>query len=1302
MAEPLKFDKGPGVLTGLGGGASPLRMNNDLGTFEGFLKSSVWSIPELVGVRAPDPVQKWRANHPMGDFTSGLLGMAVPYVGWAGASTRIPLMTRALSRVSAGAAQAPIRTEAVKEMVRFAPFEAARIGIAGVGGEGLADAMGTSFAGTGNVALNAAFDLGLAGVAGGGIAALRGYGKKIGASDRPQPGADLRDAPQLKMRAVSESLRTGKVADVASAQAALSDLGKIAVLEEPVKGTGYLSALDSGSPKVLNRLWAGGRPGTATQKLTLAKKYFQDEGEITDFLNRAKVPEDFLEYAQFPRRLVPNSLDNAMSLQRSLTRNMRSIGDGWYWGREGDEGLFAMARRVAAPKPDMPAQWLVFKTDQPGKFVPSRKEWADAVVARTAWMGSELPASPVGAPVFDEILSIRDKMPLEDFRNIAGKRGKINEVSQWIGERTGLGKLAGNNSEIGAGIARMADAFLFPTMFQFRNSPRALRINWAARAAHATGEGLARLWFAGERQVLQEGSLYKTIWSSPKETKENTISSLVDQLYAEAPEQLRAFQRVVDARAGVDEAAEKFGLGTVGVKLLRELSRVDKLNNTQKHAVQKALGEQLSRTLENHYLISHSWAGTWRVPVFNAVGKLIAVGAGQQRKDAIKHAERLMAREADKGTEGLWMATPDTADFKKDQVLKQALTARGQTSALVSGLSPKWHQDVLAPSRERFERLGVKGFVGEDTPWTKQELKDLIYNNLMQDQKYLADLSVRKLYENDLAYLRAADTETFQNLMARLDNLAGEQGPTGRLINQLTDRVLAPALGKNSATKVVATMNKAMALLTFGFYNMGFNVANMLTFMQTTMPHLAFLMTAAPERAAKYYSYWPIAGEKSTTGMGVLDAWKITRQSFAEMGNPNGLLRKHFEKAAGEGVWDPAFLEEFVGQGSRSIRNLRGALKGDQPFSQWLWDVAMYLPAQTEKFSRGQAFVTGHIFGRDVLGLTDDALYRFSKEFTEKTQFLYGTADRARIITGPLGSPLGLFKNWLMHYIGWMAAYTGEGVLHGNWKPLLLATGTTGALGGAGALPLFGAVDTVSKWLTDSTATELIYGGFAGEDGSVLADAAMYGLPAFLGFSIQNQVAAPFADPGRDATMMFNFAYLHRMQALSRGIGSAIDHWQATGQHPGSDPQTRDALIQAFAPKSIYRTTQVLEGNLRSLTTGYPMLDKMGLPEAFMYSMGVTPTRVENAYWVNQKLWSDQEKMRESIQERGNAWADAITRRDMATVKRVLADSVAEGVDVSSVIRSAKTRLAKGREDMIDRQFSAKDVLRYKQLGMLE
>ena len=640
-----------------------------------------------------------------------------------------------------------------------------------------------------------------------------------------------------------------------------------------------------------------------------------------------------------------------------------------------------------------------------------------------------------------------------------------------------------------------------------------------------------------------------------------------------------------------------------------------------------------------------------------------------------------------------------------EQDLRHLRLINAENAKLFGQLKDKAYLQQRAPTRLLEERKGLKYYTGSLQPWTRDEFERLILKQLRDYQKYQARLTTEHLLKDDLTKLMSANPDVYDQLVHRINSMYGIQGQFSTSVNKVVDKVLSPYLGKNSADKIVGAANKKLFQWTLGFVNTGYNVANALTFVQTAFPQLAFLTTAAPSRIAQYYTYFPLKGQKAFGSVGVLDMMKLTGRSFKLMRSPDELLWQQFGRAAREGVWDPRFVEEFLGQKATALSNMRGVLKGDEPFSTWFNAAADFLPSLTEKFARGHSFTLGHTFFREIMGIKDpEVLYQLTKQFVEKTQFLYSTGDRARIITGPLGSAAGLFKNWIMHQIAWMAEYTGEGVLRGNWRPLMWMMGSTTAIGGIGALPFYSAADSMSKWLSQKSIMEHTYGAFGPTErdgfGNV-SDAVFYGFPAFLNFSIQNQVSAPFSDPGKDAARLFSVAYLDRLKYMQKAAGQAIDAWSTTGESPVKDPRTRDLFMRAFAPKSLYQATQAIQGDmLKSLATGHPVTG-LSPAERYMYGMGLSPRWVESSYRVADELWQDQDKMKAAVSAYGLQWAELQQAGDSVGMERLVLRAVYEGVDVSSIIKSANARLAKGREDIIERQFKPSEILKFRQLGLV-
>jgi hypothetical protein len=384
-----------------------------------------------------------------------------------------------------------------------------------------------------------------------------------------------------------------------------------------------------------------------------------------------------------------------------------------------------------------------------------------------------------------------------------------------------------------------------------------------------------------------------------------------------------------------------------------------------------------------------------------------------------------------------------------------------------------------------------------------------------------------------------------------------------------------------------------------------------------------------------------------------------------------------------------------------------GVLKGEEPFSKFLLAVSNYLPAQSEKFARGQAFTTGYILGRDFKKLEGDQLYRFAKKFTESTMYAYSAADRPRIYTGPMGSVFGMFKNWQAHYIGSMLEYAGEGYARGNWNPLLWQMGGTAALGGVAALPVVGVADAFSRWATDESLMNNIYANFGGTDPNSNfggpADAIYHGLPTFLGLSLSGSSAAQLSDPSRDASMLFGFVQADRAKALGQALGSAVDVWADTGQHPIQDARTRDLFIKALAPKSFARAASITEDQgLRSLNNGSKIAGNLNTAEQILYTLGLNPRRLAIANEVGEQLWKDQEAHREKITKMGRYWAEAQRERDWDMLHRLQNQALIEGVDIGRVISSARTQTQNQTKNVLDRKYNGRDLVQPRELGLIQ
>jgi hypothetical protein len=514
---------------------------------------------------------------------------------------------------------------------------------------------------------------------------------------------------------------------------------------------------------------------------------------------------------------------------------------------------------------------------------------------------------------------------------------------------------------------------------------------------------------------------------------------------------------------------------------------------------------------------------------------------------------------------------------------------------------------------------------------------------------------------------------------------------------------MGPMLGSNSATKIAQVANSVMWHLQLGAGKLSYPIVNALTFLQTVVPEVAFVTSAADERLAGKYTYFATGGSKGPVGsVGALNPLTLMRDSLREMRTPGSGLRESFERATNERVIDPRLVEEYIGESATKVSDLRGAVRSPGNFAGWLKAASEWMPAQSERLSRAHAFTVGHILARDYLKLKDpEALYRFARQFTENSMFLYTAADRPRIFTTPAGSMFGLFKNWMANYTGSMLEYMGEGVMHNNWSPLLWQTSGTFVVGGLAATPLALVADGFSKAFTGNSLLENAYNSFGG-DNEVYGDGLMFGLPAVLSdghISLYSQSSSPMSNPIRDADMLFSTAHLDRLQYFGKAMSSGWDHWQATGQHPGGNKEFLGQLARALAPTTIYRVIGAAQdGMISSLSSGYPIMKNVGLMDRIFYMAGFNSVEMDKAYAVSTELFADQNAHRAQVARLGQAYAEYQMAKDSNGMLYVLKQAYASGVDPSSVLRSSQARVSKMTSPLLERNFKPEDLARFERV----
>lgn len=1295
----------------------------------------------LFGFERSTQTRRFQQEYPILGTATSLASPLGAYYGWLKATTKIPKLAKTLDRIG-DMKRAPIRTTALRETARFAPFELGRVGVAAAFGD---PSMLTE------TARGAAANLALAGAIGGGIGALRRAASDNVIASRIIPDFDAGAPPTLQLRRVQETLGRNelKIQDADAfieARRLENSMRQRVVLEDVHRtpagtqrsGRGTyaqpLTGATSEGNRSLNRLFVAGEtapkgPKGSGKEFRKSRKNIESRKFVvspeTGFDSRRAVNaalaeaglENQLAYVRYPRHLRAKTGKSANNLERAIQAGLTSgIGRGQRFGREANEGLYVVAKKTKGDlaRPAGGDEWVVFKTDSPERFFPQQHVFGDGVVKRSAWLERLHPedkAKESGIEVLQGVKDALGRMPFFEFKDFIGPGGRTKRAADMLNRRLAGGTLSGASAKQALRDAGdFARQYIYPSMFQFNKSPRAQYLFNMMRMSVDMADGITQQAFRGIDRIDPKlrsvmAQQFGGIRPSGRYLGGRAVEPMIDELSE------RQFSQLMLAKSlGWDRTAlkEAYASGAVDRKVLDTLDRlmtIDEHRWKQYVDIQDITGSSGDRPISREMWQAQTWIGKHRVPVVNADGQQVFVASGRSARDAQREADFIVERGNASGFE--WKTGANTRVDGARQTDTQmvgmingtraeALNARTARKEFLEREYPDWARAM----REGGEVSAASG------PWTKAELKESLLAQMTAQNRYIADLSTRELFSREMQALAEESPAMAKALDERRMSLFGEQGDFSRMQNQVADRILGRVLGPNSASTVVRALNTTMMNWQLGAGNLQFPILNAFTFMQTTLPQLSFVMKAPRGSLEKYYSWLPAVGSDGLPRgtIGYANPLKLLWQSAREMRSPDQTLLQNLARAAQDRVTDPRLVEEYIGENAANLKDLRGALTGKQPFSQWLRAASEFLPGSSEKLARAHSFVTGHIVGRDVLKMEGDQLYNFAREFTNNTMFLYGAVDRPRLINGPIGSLFGMFKNWQAHYIGWMLEYTGQGVVHGNWAPLMWMLGGTATVGGVAAVPAWGVADAFSRWSTGKTGMEHVYNMMGGAEmglgGATMADAVFMGVPAFMGVSMQSSASVPGSDPARDAGMLMSFVHMNRARALGRAVGNAIDAYSITGEHPINDAATRDSFIQALAPRTFYRLNQVVHGDfIRSARNQNPQITDLTPIERYMVfaGLGMNPISVQKEYEVARILYEDQVKRSAAIRDHGSRYFQAIEGRDHGTAQTVLMSAMYKGI-LDETMRSYAARLGQADQGTIERRNAPEDIQRFRQI----
>lgn len=1281
----------------------------------GFFDSLISAMTtELVGASATPGIQRYRAENPGFGLTSQILGESPLFIAplsRTGLTTirSLPIFGRGIrSGEKLMASGRPALGEAARDVSAMAAAETARLGTTAAIHGPTSDELEHVFG-------EAAFNLAATGAVSAAIGHMR---RALPPANRPtnfdeqirqgiDPEFNLNAPPQVKMRtyrkigetAEDEGIRDDAWRHYAKARKAVREQREPRNANVVRKVVSDSDRDRKNTARRLSEMFKVKDNKARSVRLLLDSKKKGGLGKkdsAKGVIREANLSKDFESYSVLPRVVSVKTKEMARNMDDLVSKMSSPImanGRQTWIAREADDGLYVMVRRVDDKMGRVEAgdRFITLKTDDPLQFGPElsnfSKLWNDEafrierLTRSKASKGSLTRAADAMEDGMPEVGILSGEMVSgSNTRDMARRI-----VTSIMGEEriAGLRAAVGGTSDF---VGKLARQFAAPTIARYmgkNGSARAAAISLISKGIHDAARMRVTHLLSGTLKPTYRNSIFRDIFKQAPD-REGGVFNAIDNLPKAALKDVsEAFRKNIPVndmrRAGMNEDAIAF---------MKTLEDTDKTVLKDFNTMMKEIGEEGFDGMFNHYMLSRMWEGKLRLPVRKKNGNIVAIAGGKTKQEVLEEAERLKQVIEDTGQEVSYnRGAIRYADEGDDLTNAMSLGSRGSDNA----------RDFLRQARDpkRFkERKGMQGFKGEAEDLTHKDLRDILSRQVKEMYNLAGERVTRKRLDSALHKLETEDPDFHTMIEKELMSRFGQRGNWTKETENAVDQLLTPLLGVR-ASQVVRTVNNAVFQLTLGMGNVGFAALNAVTFVQTALPEAAWLLTAPPSRVRDLYGHFIVQRPGGVVSGWSLEPLKLIRRAWNDMSKPPDELWTIYKRAVDEGRVAPVLAEQVMGPNSNLFLHMKNFLKEERTFPELLQEYSSYMPARTEELSRSISLSMGYRIGKEFYGLADDKLYQFATRFVDNTHFRYSASDRPLLLRGAFGSLVGLFKSWMLHYIGNMARYTGDASRRGMVAPLLWSqagTMSVAGLSGSAVLPM---AEGLNDALSDDPLVQNVYEGLGyaeggeGEFFGSVADGLYFGLPAFLNLSLSHRAAVPGADIPNDIEQLYSVMHWDRAVALGQSLGVSWDAFMASGEHPARSQEVRDTLYRAFLPRTGQAWMQgVGERGTRSLNTQNTILSEMTLGERVVNALGFQPNELARTYAAMDHLFKQQEEESEAIGIYGEMMAQAMAENDFAAMQNILRRAMAAGVvKVDSIMQSAEVRLSKRQEGLLERQF---------------
>jgi len=1055
------------------------------------------------------------------------------------------------------------------------------------------------------------------------------------------------------------------------------------------------------------------------------------------------------QHAQFPTLVRPRGVEGAQKVAQSIKRNLTPVDSvrGWYMGREtGENGLFVMARKIrGGAAPSDGDLWLTLKSNSPRGLLPhydaqlrdlERASFAMRDSPAVAGIeirgkakdptgsGRTLPGEGIGLakeakPLFDAMLA-----PEAMYLSLGTEAQREMRFLSLLPKEL-VDDIAVGARNMGTSLKR----YLAPSTARASTISEGRMLQTARGVAALTHKRVVDT-FAGKLPKgatgkPRTGGLFKQIG----EKRVGGILPLLKDVAKRNSDDLPTLGQLtqaIDTEMTLAEASQSGFDGSV-IRLLEHLRKLRLDKDRELILAREAYGftgpEMIFK--DTYYHIAKTFRGNLRLPIHQlnkdgTLGAMVDIASGGTRSTVMREAEAIKGALKEKGIQVHWpvqagtglksrvdlpLLAPYTPELDGRLMSKLDRSAPGYRAARDTRL--QFYKRPKVPGRLMGSSLPDRVSFGL-RPLTEKELGDRIFSSLLEHERFVGEMMLRGKYlKPEMSRLAGMTPEvvpgggfwktaldmgqgesplaanTLSNTIIKLFG-ADPPGSFSKMVDDVSTNVVGMPL-----SSITRSVNQGMFHLMLGAGDVGFPALNVLSVIQAAMPEVAYVGRAPTNILAPYYSIHLLRdGKGMIRPYHALDPLKFAWRALKDIRNPTPELRKALTWAAENDAIAPRLVEEFAGAMDDAVR-LAGVRSGQTSFSTWLANVNKFMPAKSEEFSRLWSFLMGKRAAEDFFGQSGEEALRFAKLFTEKTMFNYGAADRAAITTGPIGGFWGLFKNWTMHYLWNMYGYGKHAMAQKDLTPLLWAMGSTGAIGGATAVPGYFLLDNFAKMVSNQDMMGLTYGALEEDGDSPFVDTFFYGLPSFLGMSLTGRAQAPGADPIRDLNTFFSIATLDRASQALKLPAEMIDLFATTGELPGQSRQVMDHFMRATMPRTVYRFQQAAaEEGIRSLSSGNLLVKDPNMLQRVAFVLGITPLEVQKHFDVAAEGWRQTEKMKETVRILGEEGSEYMEARDNEGFSNLIRRAYTMGVNPNAVVSSARANYNNKNMDLVERQFT--------------